>query len=230
MSLLQLTADLERRDATLAVEIATVAELAGRAEAVGATATGLDDLRARVPDQLAAAEVAQAEQHERHADAQAALAQAEKRVAAIERERRPRDDARAHALRDLLHAREMLADADAGTDRLRKLRADLGADETSARVGASALVLEAEDVADRLAAVPSVSDSGRSRPDATLPGLVAWAARVHASLLVVRGQLDGERELLVREANELGSSVVGEPLAGQSVDLVGRRIRAALRG
>jgi len=36
---------------------------------------------------------------------------------------------------------------------------------------------------------------------------------VHVALLVVRGQLDVERDRLVREANELGSVVLGEELA-----------------
>jgi hypothetical protein len=45
----------------------------------------------------------------------------------------------------------------------------------------------------------------------------------------VRGQREQERERLVREANELGGSALGEQLAGSSVALVRRRLEEALR-
>ena len=90
------------------------------------------------------------------------------------------------------------------------------------------LIAQAQALARQLADIPLVSTSGRLLPEPTLAGIVEWAARVHVALLVVRGQLDVERDRLVREANELGSVVLGEELAGSSVELVGRRVRTAL--
>jgi len=71
--------------------------------------------------------------------------------------------------------------------------------------------------------------------DVCQPGVVlrvvlfVEAAAGVAALFVVRGQREGERERLVREANELGGSVLGEQVAGASVALVRRRLEEALR-
>ena len=69
-----------------------------------------------------------------------------------------------------------------------------------------------------------VSDSGRTPPGETLPELAAWADRVGAALLVVRGGLVAERERLLREAGELAAAALGEPLYGASVSMLRRRL------
>jgi hypothetical protein len=78
--------------------------------------------------------------------------------------------------------------------------------------------------------LPRVSDSGRTPPGETLPELVAWADRVGAALLVVRGVLVAERERLLREAGELGTAALGEPVYGASVSMVRRRIEERAAG
>jgi hypothetical protein len=75
--------------------------------------------------------------------------------------------------------------------------------------------------------VPRVSDAGGADPGASLDDLVEWGARVHAALFVVRGGLELERERVVREANELGAAVLGEPVAA-SVGRVRELIERAL--
>jgi hypothetical protein len=47
-------------------------------------------------------------------------------------------------------------------------------------------------------------------------------------VLVARGGLETERERIVREANELASSVLGEPLYTASVAVVRRRLEEQL--
>ncbi len=81
-----------------------------------------------------------------------------------------------------------------------------------------------------MAGLERVSASGRDVPGDTLGELPGWAARVRAALFVVRGQLEGERERVVREANELGASVLGDPVTGASVALVRRRLEQTLGG
>lgn len=48
-------------------------------------------------------------------------------------------------------------------------------------------------------------------------GLIDWASRAHAELFVAAGQLDREREQVIREANELASMLLGEPTHGSTV-------------
>jgi hypothetical protein len=48
--------------------------------------------------------------------------------------------------------------------------------------------------------VPPLSDS-----------LIDWASRAHAELFVAAGQIDVQRERIIREANELASMLLGEP-------------------
>jgi hypothetical protein len=61
-----------------------------------------------------------------------------------------------------------------------------------------------------------------------LGDVLDWAARAHAAILVARSGLDVERERIFREANELGSSVLGEPLQAANVSLVRRRVEERL--
>ena len=58
--------------------------------------------------------------------------------------------------------------------------------------------------------------------------VLEWAARAHAAILVARSGLESERDRIFREANELGSSVLGEPLQSTNVTLVRRRVEERL--
>jgi hypothetical protein len=65
-------------------------------------------------------------------------------------------------------------------------------------------------------------------PGGELEDVVDWAARAHAAILVARSGLETERDRIFREANELGSSVLGEPLQSTNVTLVRRRVEERL--
>ena len=55
------------------------------------------------------------------------------------------------------------------------------------------------------------------RPPADTASIVDWASHAHAELFVAAGQIDAERERVIREANELASMLVGEPTYGATV-------------
>ena len=48
--------------------------------------------------------------------------------------------------------------------------------------------------------------------------LVEWASHAHAELFVASGQLDVERERVIREANELATMLLGEQTFGSTVE------------
>ena len=58
--------------------------------------------------------------------------------------------------------------------------------------------------------------------------LVEWASRKHAELFVALGQLNGQRDRVIREASELATALLGEPTFGstpaQALERVERRV------
>ena len=76
---------------------------------------------------------------------------------------------------------------------------------------------------------PRVSRSGGLYSESGLDGLLEWASRARAAILVARGGLETERERAVREANELAAAVLGEELGATRVSAVRERLERALR-
>jgi septal ring factor EnvC (AmiA/AmiB activator) len=224
-TLLDAIGDLERRDAELADESVRIEELSDRVDAVWRRAAELDEVLARTPGELALADRALTEQEARRARANVELESAAAEVARLEHKVRATVEEKSRALRELGRAQEAVADTEASLDRMRAVRAALIDRETAARAELGILAAEGEEIARHLAVVSRVSMSGRTRPEHDLGGLAAWASRVHAALVVVRAQLATERDRLVREANELGSVVLGESLSGRGVASVARCVR-----
>jgi chromosome segregation ATPase len=73
----------------------------------------------------------------------------------------------------------------------------------------AALELEARGLAE---AVPELGE-----PDPGPAGLIAWASHARAELFVEVGQLDRQRDNVIREVNELASMLLGEPTYGSTV-------------
>jgi hypothetical protein len=106
-----------------------------------------------------------------------------------------------------------------------------------------ARALEAEAELERTAAactrdVPSLAERARRvsaevpelPPEPTgLEELAGWASRARAHLFVAIGQLDAQRERVIREAAELGTAVLGEPVYGATPEQVRKRVEGALR-
>ncbi len=225
-AVLALAAELERRDGAVAARLARVLELAGQAERIGERAAELHALLEDAPARLAQLDAESASARDALRAADAAVEAARRR--ADEAARRGREEARREAALELGRAEERARDAAAHLGRVEASAARLRSERASAHEEARLLVDEAGSTAASVARLEGVSASGRDGPGERLDDLPAWAGRVRAALFVVRGQLEGERERVVREANELGASVLGEPVAGASVALVRRRLEQTL--
>jgi chromosome segregation ATPase len=228
-ALLDAAAELETLDAELAASLDEVDDLARRAAHVHERALALEGFLAGVPLQLAALEREHAEAVDRRAEAASALAEAQRNVDELERSRRVSEEKRAQAGRELVHAREAAADAATRVERVAGQEERLLDEERAARAEVGLLAAEAGETAAAVREVHRVSESGRTEPGDTLRELAAWADRVGAALLVVRGSLATDRERLLREAGELAASALGEPVYGSSVSVLRRRLEDASR-
>lgn len=228
-ALLALAVDLERRDAAAAAALEQLGGLARRADELGERATEVHAFLDAYPGRLADLDRLAAEARDERAAADAELADADQAVAAAEKAGRRREEVRREAARRLARAEQNAADAAARVEWLATEADRLRAAEADALASVPELVEDARAVSRDVTSLPRVSASGREAPEGTLEALPDWAARVHAALFVVRSQLESERERVVREANELGTSVLGEQTAGASVSLVRRRLEEALR-
>jgi hypothetical protein len=227
-ALLALAADLERRDDEVAAALAQVLALDRSAEGIGLRAAQLRDRLEAAPAERAALERSDAEAREARQRAIALVSDVERELADVSSRRRRDADARVAAERSLERAREAGAESAARVARLAAERSDLDAAEADGRSEARELAAAARKAAALIDQLPRVSETGRHAPGDDLEQLTDWASRVRAALFVVRGQLEGERDRLVREANELGGAVLGEELAGASVALVRTKLEEAL--
>jgi chromosome segregation ATPase len=220
--LVRFARELEARDERLAAAIAEVDDLQRVAEEVRERARAVEAFLDRLPAEQAAAEgvLREAESKSRtrgreRGEAESELTRAEgsgdeERVAAARRAVVRARDAETSAARKLERALEAL-------DRLAR-------EAEALRAEAPALEERAHELARRLARLPRISQAGTAAPEPGLEGTIEWAARARAALFVVRSGLEVERERVVREANELAASALGEPVAATSVSLVRKRI------
>ena len=196
--------------------------LAAEVELIRAEAAATVERLERLPGEQAAArtereeaEAAVAERREAHRAAAEELAQAEG----------GRDDTRAaEARRAELRARDLLRSAERRAERVGADEERLEAEGAALARGAGELDRRARALADELARRPGLSDSAPPPEGAGPAGPAAWATETRAALFVARGRLASEREAVIRQANELGALVLGEPLTAQSAALVARRV------
>ncbi len=222
---IELARGLEQDDDRLAAALSSVVELQREVVGVRERAGGLAELIALAPERRAAAEAAMDEAQrevERRRDeaarAEAELAQAE----------RSRDERRlASARRGAERASDSLAGGERRLERATDARAAIEREVAEAAASVPALEDEARGLSQRLAGVPRISRTGLEPPSPGLDGIDEWASRVAAALLVVRSGLDTERERVIREANELAASVLGDEGLGTSVALVRARLERA---
>ena len=212
--------ELERRDGEQAAAVAKIADLARRTDELRLRSEELQSRLASIPDELAGLAPFEHEARASRIRLAAELAEAEHRAAAGKDA-----DAAARAVADA--GRNL----DAADERIARLVAQSEAlrdEERCAREEASSVERDALVVAGELASAPRVAAAGVSGPAHGLEGVAEWAKRAHAALLVVRSGLEGERERTVREAAELGSSVLGEPVVLGSVATIRRRLQREL--
>jgi hypothetical protein len=149
-------------------------------------------------DRLSAAEAEAREQAERRS---ADLAEAENELAQA-----GDDDERALAEQRVTRARDHVEVAAHAAERAAEARAAFDLEGTRLRRELPELEARA---ASLTAEIPGADPPGAD-------GLVEWAARAHAAIFVAQGQVDVRRERTIREANELATSLLGEPTYGST--------------
>jgi hypothetical protein len=155
-----------------------------------------------------------------------ALAQAEAELA--DAERRGDDERLAAARRAQVQAGDGLAVATKRIGSLRDERRELERRVRDAEREAPEVEDRARTIAESLQRLPHLAGPAGQAPPAGLQGVSAWATGARAALLVARSGLAVQREAVIRQVNELGSAVVGEPMMATSAEVIARRIRATV--
>jgi chromosome segregation ATPase len=192
-------------------------ELAGQIGRIGEEAAHIRERQAVLPAEreeavrtLAEAEREVAERRASHDEAQAAAAAGNDPAAT-------RAEVRAH---DLLHsAKRRALHARAEVERLDHEREQLGEQ-------AGELHRQSAEIAALLAERPGLPDAAGRTPADSLDELGDWATEARAALLVARSNLAAQRDAVIRQANELGALVLGEPLTAQSPSAVRQQLEA----
>jgi chromosome segregation ATPase len=178
----------------------------GTVAAIRARAEAIDAFFAAYPEEgdRRGAELREAQEELRRRREE--LANAERRLA----ETRD-DEARIHAEHAVARAVDHIAVAETRRERAQSAHDELEQD-------ASALPRELDELEARARAVPDVPPLGNS--------IVDWASHAHAELFVAAGQIDVQRERVIREANELATMLLGEPTYGATVAQALARVEA----
>jgi chromosome segregation ATPase len=188
--LAELDADLSERAAALRALDARVAALRGRAEEIDAFFASYPEAETRHRAEASEAEEELERRRAERASAERTLADAQD------------DESRIHAEHALARALDHIAVAESRLARAKGASDELEREATALPVELDELEAEARTVPD----VPQLSSS-----------LVEWASHAHAELFVASGQIDVERERVIREANELASMLLGEETYGATV-------------
>jgi chromosome segregation ATPase len=208
-------AELERRDAELARSLADVERVQAEVDELrthgDATRVFLDtfpELIARREGDAEAAGAARAEAEAQVAAADEALAQARK------------DDQRLEAERQRRQALDAVTDASRWLDQARSAIEAARAEGDEQRAEAKRVAARAHELGPRVRDV--------SNPGDDLAAALEWAARARGALLLEHSNLVAEREAIIREANELTASVLGDPLVSSAVAGLKDRLALAL--
>ena len=218
--------ELEERDARVASAISDIAALQLEVDELRTRASGVDAALARLPDDRSAAQQAVTEARDELARKHAEAERAAGRLAEAERTRNA--ERISEARRAATRARDAARMAEDKLERGEQQSAELERRALALAAEAPALERRAGELARRLEDVPRVPRDAAAEPSPGLAAAAAWGAHAHAALFVARSGLESEREAIVRQANELASSVLGEPLSATSAALVRARIRREL--
>ncbi len=223
--LLEMAKELEVADERLAVAIVEVGALDAEVAATGARAADLDRFLAGLPAERSRLDDAAPDAEQARQRRRAELEAAERELAEAEQKRK--GERMAAARRAVVRTRDALSSAERRLGRAMDAQSGLERRARLAEAETPELLAQSRDLAARVRRVPRISPHAGDDPAAGLSGVVQWAAGSHAALFVVRSALETERERVVREANELGASALGEALAATSVALVRRRLERA---
>jgi DNA repair exonuclease SbcCD ATPase subunit len=214
--------ELEDMDETLSAAEADLDELAVEVERVRLRAAELDEFLARVPVEQERLEAERTEAERQVAQALQARDKAEESLAVAEQGRS--DEAVAEARRALVRTRDALRMADRRASELDDEAAKLeGAAADSIREAAE-LEARVHQLAATFREHSRLTEQAASGPPPGLARVVEWGSAARAALFVARGGLGSEREAVIRQANELGSVLLGEPLLATRPATVRRRV------
>lgn len=204
---------LAAQDSELAARTARLAELDRATAAVRERAESIDAFFARYPDEdtkrRSAANDARADVEHRRDE----LKDAEDTL-----ERAKDDEARTYARRAVARAVDHVAVALTRLERAEAERAELEVDAAALPSEVTDLERRAAGIAAEVADVPQPGEGPRA--------LIDWSSHAHAELFVATRQLDAQRERIIREANELGTMLLGEPTYGSTAAQVLTRVEA----
>ncbi len=223
---LALLRDLERADEAVAAELAELDELYAEVEDVRTRALELQELFASLPDARVAAAEAVVEAERRLAETRASVEEAAGELSQAEADGDP--ERLAEARRFELRARDALLIAERRATAARDHAGELETRADAAERETAALEARASELAEALLARPRLTEDAVSGPEPGAAGVAEWGTRTRAALLVARSQLAAERDAVVRQANELGAAVLGEPLPPQGAAAVARRVERQL--
>jgi chromosome segregation ATPase len=213
---------LEGTDLTLSAAEAELGELAAEVERVRLHAAELDDLLARLPSERERLHAERAEAERQAAHALGARDEAEELFAVAERGRS--EEAVAEARRAVVRTRDALRMADRHVSELDEEAAKLEGDAADAIRQVAALEARARHLASEFRHHSRLAEQAASGPGPGLEGVIEWGSAARAALFVARGGLSSEREAVIRQANELGSVLLGEPLLAARPAAVVRRV------
>lgn len=176
-----------------------VAALRAHAETIEAFFAAYPEEEGRRAGELRAAEAELLHRRDELARAEATLAEAHD------------EEARVHARHAVARALDHIAVAESSLARAQAAHNEL-------EHAAAALPRELDELAAQARAVPDVPPFRHS--------LAEWASHAHAELFVAAGQIDVQRERVIREANELATMLLGEPAYGATVAQALDRVEA----
>jgi chromosome segregation ATPase len=218
--------ELERADEEVGALLAELDELYAATADVRTRALELEALAARLPAAQTVAATALEEARREVGTARETAQQAADELHTAEEARDP--ERLAAAQRFDVRARDSLAMAERRVNEAAQEARRLESEAAAAAREAQKVEARAGELARALSQRPRLAAEAGATPSSGLPGVSDWAGRARAALLVARSSLAAERDAVIRQANELGSLVLGEPLAPVATATVARRVEREL--
>jgi len=214
--------ELEDTDETLSAAEADLDELAAEVEHARLRAADLDEFLARIPVEREQLEAERAKAERQAAHALRAKDEAEESLADAQRGRSK--EAVAEARRAVVRTRDALRMADRRISELVDEAPKLAGAAADAIREAAELEARARQLAVAFREHSRLTEQAASNPLPGLAGVIEWGSAARAALFVARGGLSSERDAVIRQANELGSVLLGEPLLATRPATVRRRV------
>jgi hypothetical protein len=212
----------ERADEEIGAQLAELDDLAAELERIREKAQELQAFAAGLP----------AERERRSAElerARAEVAEADRVLARAEESlRTTKPDAAREAELFAVRARDRVSVAGRRAAEAAGAAGDLENRASEVTDEGHTLHVRARKLAADLHGRPRIAEDAGKEPGAGLDGVAAWGEAARAALFVARGQLAGERDAVIRQANEIGALALGEPLTAMGTGALARRVERAV--